>query len=73
MTQPLALTDEQMAAVRDAAATLRLNARDKFLQALACELARCYNPTRPTDVDVRVAIRQILGVPTNAFNGAPQK
>jgi hypothetical protein len=59
-----------MAAVRTAASTLRLSARDKFLQALACELARCSNPTHPTDVDVRVAIRQILGVPTATFNAA---
>jgi hypothetical protein len=68
MRPPLSLTTEQMAAVRTAASTLRLSARDKFLQALACELARCSNPTHLTDIDLRVVIRQILGVPTDAFN-----
>jgi hypothetical protein len=54
------LSNEQMEAVRVAAATLRLSARDAFLQALACELARCRYP--PSDTDVRVAIRQLLGI-----------
>jgi hypothetical protein len=60
MRKPLALTDDQMAIVRAASASLRLAARDRFLQDLACELARYPHP--PTDTDLRVCIRQLLGL-----------
>ena len=59
-----------MEAVRTAAATLRLRGRDKFLQALAVELARCRYP--PSDMDVKVAIRQLLGV-TPLHDFAPRE
>jgi hypothetical protein len=62
----VALTSEQMQIVRAAASGLRLSARDKFNLDLASALARCPNP--PSDTDIRAAIRQILGVPTSAFN-----
>jgi hypothetical protein len=66
MRKPLSLTDSQMQAVRTVAATLRLNARDRFFQALACELARGRYP--PSDSDLHVAIRSLLGVtPVNHF------
>lgn len=60
MSRPLTLTDAQMEMVRVAAATLRLRGRDKFLQALAVELARYRYP--PSDMDVKVAVRQLLGI-----------
>ena len=49
-----------MKAVRAACASLRLAARDRFLQELACELARY--PSHPTDADLRICIRQLLGI-----------
>jgi hypothetical protein len=60
MRKPVALTDRQREAVRAAAATLRLSARDAFLQDLAVELARC--PAPISDLDLRVALRTLLGV-----------
>jgi hypothetical protein len=63
MRKPLALSNEAMEAVRVAAATLRLSARDAFLQALAGELARGRYP--PSDTDVHVCIRQLLSITPN--------
>jgi hypothetical protein len=60
------LTASQMEVVRVATATLRMSARDAFLQALACELARGREPI--TDADVHGAIRSLLGAtPTTHF------
>jgi hypothetical protein len=59
MNKP-ALTEVQQQAVRVALATLRHSSRDAFLQALAGELARHRYP--PSDTDVKVAIRQLLGI-----------
>jgi hypothetical protein len=60
MTQTVILTDEQMDMVRGAAATLRWAERDEFMLDLASALARCHAPV--TDLDLRVAIRKLLGV-----------
>jgi hypothetical protein len=68
--RPMALTDGQMQAVRVAAATLRQSGRDKFLQALACELARRRYP--PSDSDVKFAVRQLLGI-TPLHDFAPRE
>jgi hypothetical protein len=65
-----ALTEAQQEVVRVAAATLRLRGRDKFLQALAVELARCSYP--PSDADVKVAVRQLLGT-TPLHDFAPRE
>jgi hypothetical protein len=60
VTQTVALTDEQMEVVRLVAAPMRLSVRDRFMLDLASELARCNSPV--SDLDVRVAIRKLLGV-----------
>jgi hypothetical protein len=61
MNAPLPqLTEAQRAQVQAACATLRLTTRDRFLLDLASALARCRQP--PTDVDLRVAVRKLLGV-----------
>jgi hypothetical protein len=60
MRKPVALTDRQREAVRAAVATLRLSARDAFLQDLAVELARCSTPI--SDLDLRVSLGTLLGV-----------
>jgi hypothetical protein len=61
MNAPLpALTPAQQGQVQAACATLRLAARDRFLLDLASELAR--SPTPLTDLDLRMAMRKLLGV-----------
>jgi hypothetical protein len=60
MRKPLTLSDEQMQAVRAASASLRLAARDRFLQDLACELARY--PHQPSDAELHIAIRSLLRI-----------
>jgi hypothetical protein len=60
MRPPVALTVEQKEVVRIAASTLRLDARDHFLLDLSGELSRCRYPV--TDLDLRVAIRKLLGI-----------
>jgi hypothetical protein len=52
-------SDQQMHLIRVAAATLRLGARDRFMQDLALQLAPCHPVS---DSDVAAAIRQLLGV-----------
>ena len=54
------LTDGQQRMVLAALSTLRLSAHDKFLLELASALARCPQPV--SDLYVRIAVRQILGV-----------
>jgi hypothetical protein len=56
----IALTDAHKDMIRSATANLRWVARDKFNLDLAAALARCRTPL--TDADLRVAIRQLLGV-----------
>jgi hypothetical protein len=53
------LTEVQQQMVLSALATLRLSAHDKFLLDLASALARCKQPV--SDLDVKIAIRQLLG------------
>ncbi len=68
MRLKLGLTDRQQEQVIAAAATLRLKSQDRFLQDLAHELGRRRYP--PTDTDVKVAIRQLLGItPLRNFAG----
>ena len=55
------LTDSQQRMLLAALSTLRLSGHDKFLLDMACALA--HSPNQPvTDLDVRIAIRQLLGV-----------
>jgi hypothetical protein len=55
------LTDAQQQQILAALSTLRLSGHDRFLLDLASALARC--PNQPvTDLDVRIAVRQTLGV-----------
>jgi hypothetical protein len=61
MSKPLpSLTPEQQVQVLSAFRSLRLSAHDKFLLELAASLARCPQPV--SDLYVRIAVRQILGV-----------
>jgi hypothetical protein len=62
MRAPLpSLSDAQQQRVLAALATLRLSAHDRFLLELASALAR--SPHHPvTDLDLKVAIRGLLGV-----------
>jgi hypothetical protein len=55
-----ALTPAQQQQIRAACATLRWQARDAFLLDLASELAN--HPTPLTDLDLRMAVRKLLGV-----------
>jgi hypothetical protein len=50
MPAPIALTDEEMAAVMDAAAPLEPAHRDAFLQDIAAELAKCQEQIGPGSV-----------------------
>jgi hypothetical protein len=54
------LTDAQQQQVLAALATLRMSSHDRFLLDLASELARRSPPI--SDLDLRVAIRTLLGV-----------
>ena len=54
------LSEAQRKQVLAALATLRLSSHDKFLLDLASALARCQQPL--SDLDLRIAIRQQLGV-----------
>lgn len=66
MTKPLTLSDEQMATVKAACASLRPSSHDRFLQDLACELARYPQP--PSDAELHIAIRSLLRiVPSRHF------
>jgi hypothetical protein len=61
MSRPLPhLSDAQQRMVLAALATLRLSGHDKFLLDLASALARCNHPV--SNLDVRIAVRQLLGV-----------
>ena len=61
MRKPLpSLTDTQQRMVLAALATLRMSGHDHFLLDLASALARCKQPV--SDLDLKVAIRQLLGV-----------
>ena len=59
MTTTVILSDAQMNTVRHAAASLRWLQRDRFMLDLASTLARCHDP--PTDSDLQICIRQLLG------------
>jgi hypothetical protein len=58
--QKVALTDAQREMIRRAASALHWVERDKFNLDLASAFARCRHPL--TDTDLRVCIRQLLGV-----------
>jgi hypothetical protein len=62
MSRPLPyLSDAQQRTVLAALASLRMSSHDRFLLDLASALA--HSPNQPvTDLDVRIAIRQLLGV-----------
>lgn len=61
MRKPLPyLSDAQQKMVLAALATLRMSSHDKFLLELSSGLARSPQPV--SDLAVRIAIRQILGV-----------
>ena len=62
MSRPLPyLSDAQQKMVLAALASLRMTSHDRFLLDLASALA--HSPNQPvTDLDVRIAIRQLLGV-----------
>jgi hypothetical protein len=58
--QPPTLSPEQARCVRTACSVLRHTARDRFLQDLACELAKRRTPL--SDADVQAAISDLLGL-----------
>jgi hypothetical protein len=61
MSKPLPyLTDAQQRQVLAALASLRLAGHDRFLLDLASAMARCPHPV--SDLDVKIAIRQLLGI-----------
>lgn len=61
MRRPLPyLSDDQQKMVLAALATLRMSSHDRFLLDLSSELARHSPPI--TDLDLRMAIRKLLGV-----------
>jgi hypothetical protein len=62
MSKPLpSLSPAQQQRVLAALRSLRLSGHDRFLLELASALARCPNPV--TDLDLKVAIRQLGSVP----------
>jgi hypothetical protein len=57
---PPYLTTDQQKMVLTALATLRMSSHDRFLLDLSSEMARRSPPI--TDLDLRMAIRKLLGV-----------
>ena len=54
------LTPSQQQMLLAALRSLRLSGHDRFLLDLASALARCKQPV--TDLDLKIALRQLLGV-----------
>jgi hypothetical protein len=66
-TRLFSLTDAQLAQLKAAAATLRVDQRDVFLRDVARELSR--HDRAPTDAEFAIAIANTIGVTavTQAF------
>jgi hypothetical protein len=56
MKRPLSITDNQLRLIRNAAASLPVDARDNFLQTVAAHLA-----DQPSDHAVQAAVQAALG------------